>query len=128
MSPAFRSHTRADCQSWPGGCPISFKGLIFCDANGNPSNTVSDRLYTGLGCLSTDAPKTVSQLLGLLTRLSGGFALLLIIVAALQIIFAGGNPARVQAGKELITAVVAGLILLALSVVILNFAGVNVLG
>src|SRR3990172_9410271 len=24
----FRGHTRADCQSWPGGGPISFKGLI----------------------------------------------------------------------------------------------------
>lgn len=124
----FRCRTREDCQSWPGGCPISFKGLIFCDANDNPTNTATDRLYTGIGCLSTDAPQTVSQFLELLTKLSGGFALLLIIVAAVQIIFAGGNPARVQAGKELISAVVAGLILFALSVVILNFAGVNVLG
>lgn len=126
--PDFRCRTREDCQSWPGGCPISLKALIFCDANGNPSNIASDRVYTALGCLSTDAPQTVSQLLDLLTKLSGGFALLLIIVAALQIVFAGGNPARVQAGKELISAVVAGLVLLALSVVILNFAGVNILG
>ena len=108
--------------------PPSNNPSVFCDASGHPSPLVSDRIYTAFGCLSINAPTTISQLLDLLTKLSGGFALLLIIVAGVQIATAGGNPRQVQAGKELISAVVAGLVLLALSVVILNFSGVNVLG
>jgi hypothetical protein len=122
--------TEAGCDLIPGGCPLGYN-RIFCDLDGHPTsyyNPDNPRIYTAIGCISTDAPTAVSQILSLLLKLSGGVALLLVIVAGIQMIFAGGNSKQIQAGKELISAVIAGIILLSLCILILNFAGVNVLG
>ncbi len=57
-----------------------------------------------------------------------GIAILTLIYASFQIVTAAGDAKRVQAGKELITASIGGLILIVMGVVILNFLGVKILG
>ncbi len=60
--------------------------------------------------------------------IAGGAAFLLIVVAGFQIITSSGDPKRLQAGKELLTAAIAGLVLLIFSLFILRLIGVDVLG
>lgn len=60
--------------------------------------------------------------------IGGGIALLLILVAGFQIMTSNGIPEKIQAGKELMTSAITGLLLLIFSVFILRFIGVDVLG
>jgi hypothetical protein len=112
----------------PFCCVGDNKIPIFCDLYGNPTTVYTDRLYTALGCLEHNAYGFVSKMASLLTGIAGGIGLILLIFSAFQMIAAGGDPKKVQAGKELLTSTLVGLSLIVLSVVILNFIGVNVLG
>ncbi len=58
----------------------------------------------------------------------GGIALLLIGYGGFMVITAGGNPQKVQAGKELITASLAGLLFIIFSAFLLRLVGIDVLG
>ncbi|MBI2587191.1 hypothetical protein HYW29_00025 [Candidatus Amesbacteria bacterium] len=57
----------------------------------------------------------------------GGIAFLLIVYAGIQMATASGDPKRVKASQELLTAALGGLILIVLSLVLLNFVGVKIL-
>jgi len=59
--------------------------------------------------------------------IAGGIAFLLIIFGGFQIILSGGNPDRVKAGKEMITAALGGLLLIIFSVFILRLVGYDIL-
>lgn len=59
--------------------------------------------------------------------IAGGVALLLIIIATIQIITSTGDPKRLQGGKELLTAAIAGILLLIFSVFLLRLIGVTIL-
>ncbi|OGM13139.1 hypothetical protein A2V80_03440 [Candidatus Woesebacteria bacterium RBG_16_39_8b] len=59
--------------------------------------------------------------------IAGGIAFILIIVAAFQITTSSGDPKKLQAGRELLTSAIAGLVLLILSALILRIIGVNIL-
>jgi hypothetical protein len=60
--------------------------------------------------------------------IGGGVAFLLILLAGFQIISSSGNPERLQAGRELLTSAVAGLLLLLFSIFILRLVGLDILG
>jgi hypothetical protein len=84
---------------------------------------------TAIGCIpvaNTDA------FIGFLLRwgigIAGGIAFLLILFAGFQITTSGGDPKKLQAGKELLTSAIAGLLLLIFSVFILRLVGVDILG
>ena len=101
----------------------------FCDAAGNPStDPATGHVSTAIGCLPLDRQQLITVLLNWAVGLSGGIALILIIVAAVLMIASQGDPKRVQAGRELLTAAIMGLVVISLSVVLLNFLGVNILG
>ena len=97
--------------------------------NVNPLCGTGDKgVNTAIGCLMAGDPKQfISQLLGWGVGVGGGIAFLLIVYAGFQMATAGGDPKRVQAAKELLTSALAGLILIVLSVVLLNFIGVKIL-
>lgn len=59
--------------------------------------------------------------------IAGGVAFILIIYAGFMVITSAGNPQRLQAGKELLTASVTGILLLVFGVFILEFIGVDIL-
>jgi hypothetical protein len=56
-----------------------------------------------------------------------GIAFLMIIYSGFMIMTATGDPKRMQAGKELLTSAVSGLVLIILSIFILNVIGVDIL-
>lgn len=91
---------------------------------GNPN-----ALDTAIGCI----PVLDSQeaFLGFILKwaigIGGGIAFLLIVYAGFMIMTSMGNPERLQAGKELLTSAISGLILLILSIFILNIIGVKIL-
>lgn len=83
---------------------------------------------TAIGCLAVGDPKLlITQLWGWAIGLSGGIAILIIIYAGFQMVTAEGDPKKLQAGQELLTSAIYGLIVIICSVVILNFLGVTVL-
>jgi hypothetical protein len=100
---------------------------IYCTASGAPSTSATDHIFTAIGCIPYEPKAMISFLLGWAAGISGGVAFLTIVFAAIQILTSSGDPKRIKAGQELLTSAIAGLILIAISVVLLNFIGVTVL-
>lgn len=128
------------CIADPNG---SYKGYYDCEANckegepplewkkGLPTCSVDGKkgIDTAIGCIPVE---NSDALIGFILRwaigVGGGIAFLLIVFAGFQIMTSAGNPERLQAGRELLTSAIAGLILLIFSVFILRIIGVNILG
>lgn len=105
---------------------------IFCVSSNSKDGTTTDPdsgyIYTAIGCIPvTNMPDFITWILGWAIGIGGGISLMLIIVASFQIISSSGNPEKVQAGKELLTSAIAGLIMLIFSVFILKVIGVDIL-
>ncbi|OGM25062.1 hypothetical protein A2715_03925 [Candidatus Woesebacteria bacterium RIFCSPHIGHO2_01_FULL_39_32] len=106
---------------------------IFCDKNGKPCDTpgIGDctaEIYTAIGCIPITEQNAFARFVILWgIGIVGGIALILIIYAGFMIITSGGNPQRLQAGKELLTAAVMGVVLLLFGAYILNLIGVEIL-
>ena len=99
-------------------------------AQGSDKVLCSDKksVNTAIGCIPIgDTNVFIGFILRWAIGVGGGIAFLLIIVAGFQIMTSTGNPERVQAGKELMTSAVAGLIMLIFSVFILRIIGVDIL-
>jgi len=62
------------------------------------------------------------------TGLGGGIAFILIVYAGFMITTSAGDPKRLQAGKELLTAAISGLLMLIFAIFILRIIGVDILG
>lgn len=86
-------------------------------------------LNTAIGCIPIN---DTNALIGFFLRwaigIGGGIAFILILVSGFQIMTSQGDPQKLQAGKELLTSAVTGLVLIIFSVFILQFIGVNILG
>ncbi len=87
-------------------------------------------INTAIGCIHIFNSENafLSDLLRWATGIGGGIAFALMLYAGFMIMTASGNPERIKAGQELLTSAIAGLILLVLSIVILKFIGVDILG
>jgi hypothetical protein len=94
-----------------------------CETNGKKG------IDTAIGCIPIeDTNSFIAFILKWAIGVGGGIAFLLILVAGFQIMTSTGDPKRLQAGKELLTSAIAGLILLIFSVFILRIIGVDILG
>jgi hypothetical protein len=92
-----------------------------CTQNGNA--------WTSLGCLPTSVPRGFGAwLLGRSIAIGGGIAFLLMIYAAFLIMTSQANPQKLQAGKELMTAAIVGLLMLVFSLFIIRFVIGTTLG
>ena len=111
-------------------CVNTLAAQVCCKSNalcGTGAN-LNKGVNTAIGCLIAGDPKVfISQLLGWGVGVGGGIAFLMIVFAGFQMVTASGDPKRVQAAKELLTSAIAGLILIVLSVLLLNFIGVKIL-
>lgn len=86
-------------------------------------------INTAIGCIPyNDASALASFILRWAVGIGGGIAFILMVYAGFLIITSTGNPQRLQAGKELLTAAVSGLLLLVFSVFLLRIIGVDILG
>ena len=101
-----------------------------------PGNIVAQTLECGDGGINTaigcipinDQNSFLGFILKWAIGVGGGIAFLLIAYAGIMISTSSGNPERLQAGRELLTSAVAGLIMLIFSVFILRIIGVDILG
>ncbi len=94
---------------------------IFCDAG-------KTQVKTALGCIPTDPSAFIGFILTIGIGLAGGIAFLLILFGGFQILTSAGNPEQLNAGKELVSSAIAGLLLIIFSVFILRIIGVDILG
>jgi hypothetical protein len=123
------------CIADPNG---SYEGYYECEAlckeglppPADPTCFVDGKkgINTAIGCIPmSDTNEFIGFILRWAIGIGGGIAFLLIVFAGFQIMTSAGNPERLQAGRELLTSAIAGLILLVFSVFILRTIGVNIL-
>ncbi len=104
--------------------PGEEESLIGLDIHGQCGEGAID---TAIGCIPTDPSSLVQTVISFIIGLAGVIAFLLMVFAAIKIILAGGNPEKLQAGKEMFTSAIIGLILIIFSTVILELIGVHIL-
>lgn len=95
------------------------------DPGCTPGST--DQVKTAIGCLPTDPQTFVNTALPWAIGLGSGLAFLLGLYGVFLIVVSAGNPEKMQAGRELITSAIAGLVIIVFAVFILDFIGVEVL-
>ena len=131
-----RSYVTPDLCDSAGGtpkiCRISSGGMGNCCVP-KPSNLVcnsnSTGIRTAIGCfpvISKDAFTKYLLIWGI--GIAGGIGFLLIVYGGFMVTTSSGDPKRLSAGKELITASLMGLTLLLFGVYILKLIGVDILG
>lgn len=85
-------------------------------------------VITALGCIPTnDMNSFAGWLLSKAILIAGGIAFILMSIGIFQITTSAGDPKKVQAGSELITSTLSGLLFIILSVFLLKLIGVDVL-
>ncbi len=113
---------------------VCSKGLGKEDAN--ETRTVTDdpkkikrclEVDTAIGPISTEPQGFVRSIFTLVLGLSGGIALILIIIAGYKMMSSGGNPEATKAATEQLTSAVIGLLFIIFSFVILQIIGVDIL-
>lgn len=83
---------------------------------------------TAIGCIPVESPQGFATFfIKWAMGIAGGIALVLIGYAGFMIMTSAGNPQKLQAGKELLTAAITGLVLLLFGVFALRFVGVDIL-
>lgn len=91
----------------------------------------TDEIETAIGCISTKADGSSSffaSIIKIAVGLGGGLALILMLYGVFIVTTSAGIPDKLKEGSEIITSAVAGLIFVLLSVFLLNFIGINILG
>jgi hypothetical protein len=90
-----------------------------------PKNEIS----TAIGCVPIGDITQITQFfLRWAVGVAGGIALLLVGLASYQIMSSQGDPRRLQGGQELLLSAIGGLIMVILSIYLLRFVGVDLLG
>ena len=98
-------------------------GCLVVSASGNTCLTVD----TAIGAISTDPQKIVGRIFQLVLGLSGGIALILIIISGYKFMTSGNNPESFQAAKDTLTSAIVGILFIIFSFVILQVIGVDIL-
>lgn len=83
---------------------------------------------TGLGIeITTNAEGFIRGIFQIILGISGGIALVLIIISGYRIMTSRANPEKIQQGKEQLTSAIIGLLFIIFSIVILQVIGVDIL-
>lgn len=85
------------------------------------------QVNTAIGPIDTNPTGFVKSIFSLLLGISGGIALILIIISGYRLMASRGNPEQVQGAREMLTSAIVGLLFIILSFVILQIIGVNIL-
>lgn len=83
--------------------------------------------HTAFGDISTNPEAFVGKVFAILLSLSGGIALILIIISGYRLMTSQGNPEKVQAAREQLTSAIIGLLFIIFSLAILQIIGVDIL-
>ncbi|OGD84947.1 hypothetical protein A2165_02030 [Candidatus Curtissbacteria bacterium RBG_13_40_7] len=82
---------------------------------------------TALGRITAEIGPFASKILAIAVGLAGGIALILMVIGAIRVLTSSGDQQKLNAGREMIVAALAGLLFLIFSVVIMRFIGLNIL-
>lgn len=111
--------------------PSPFGGSqeVFCNARGKPTNNPkTGKIYTAIGCIPVnDIQESTRFFLLWGIGIGGGISFLLIVYAGYLFATSRGNPKKVQAAKELMTAAIGGLVYLIFSVLLFEIVAVDLL-
>ncbi len=107
----------------PGASPPIGRGPLV--SGSNPCGVDCD---TAFGILSTDPTSFTGSLINIAIGIAGGIALIIMVRGAIKILMASGDPQKIQDGRDLMVAAVAGLLFLIFSVLIIRFLGQDLLG
>lgn len=94
---------------------------------GDTKSGSANGVWTGLGCIRSDAKSFVVDFLNIALGVAGGIALLLMVYGAFLVSVSAGDPKKADEGKEVITGAIAGLLFIIFSVFLLKFIGVDIL-
>jgi hypothetical protein len=118
------------CACYPPSSQPGSGGIYnICQGNQDCLSCVGNsNAWTAIGCITTSDPQAfVTWLLGAAIGLAGGIAVLLIIFGGFLIILSSGDPQRLQAGKEILSSAIIGLIVIIFAVFLLRIIGVEIL-
>lgn len=97
-------------------------GSISCDADG------TNGVVTSIGCIPvSNINSFAAWMIGKLIYVAVGLAFILLVYGAFQITTAQGDTKKVQAGSELISSTIAGILFIILSLLILKIVGIDIL-
>lgn len=82
---------------------------------------------TALGTILVDPGSLISNIFGILLSISGGIAIVIIILSGYRIVFSQGDPEKLQNARQHLTSAIIGLLFIIFSVVILRVIGVDIL-
>jgi hypothetical protein len=82
---------------------------------------------TAVGDVPINVGGFVQKLFAVILGISGGIAVILIIISGYKFMASRGNPEQLQGAREQLTAAIVGLLFIILSLVILQIIGVNIL-
>lgn len=109
--------------------PLIFNNDVLA-ATDSPLTSCTDGygIDTAIGCIPFENTRSLAQfILSWGIGIAGGVALILIVIAGFQIITSSGNPQKLSAGKELLTAAVMGIVLLLFGIYLLRLIGADIL-
>lgn len=116
-----------------GTTPVTGTGIT-TGGSGLSCNIVSGALENGsgimtaIGCIPTQPQKLVEGLLWYGTLASGGVAFILMLLAAITMITAEGNPNTIKTAQERFYSAIIGLLIIIFSVLLMQVIGVDILG
>jgi hypothetical protein len=88
----------------------------------------NEGVWTALGCIYVEQSTFASFIFLFALGGGGGIAFLIMLYGLFLIVTAAGDPEKMTAGKQAITAALIGLLFIIFSVIILNLIGVQILG
>lgn len=84
-------------------------------------------VWSAFGCIGATPSGLFTTLFSVGLGIAGGIAFLLILFGGFQILSSAGNPEQLNEGRELVSAAVAGLLMIIFSVFLLRLIGYDIL-
>lgn len=98
-------------------------------ALGNCQTCVSNNgVWTAIGCIPSNPQGMIETIMGVGLSLAGGVCLLMMLAAGFTFSTSQGDPKKTGQAKEMMTSAIVGLVFILLSVTLLQFIGVSLLG
>ena len=123
------------CDQATGVCTASIFQRDFCKQAGpvgsdfyqKCESCIATGVWTAFGCIDYTQQGIVTSLSRLGVGLGGGIALILVLYGSFTISTSTSNPQRLQNGQQILISALVGLFFMILSVVMLQFMGVEIL-
>lgn len=87
----------------------------------------NNKCQTAVGDIITNPVDFIKSIFGVLLSLSGGVAVVLILISGYRMMVSQGNPEKVQQAREQLTSAIVGLLFIIFSITILQIVGVDIL-